>query len=182
MRFAVSMYAMLLFVCAHQGSADELSVSSDGARPTACQRTTAGVEEVTPSEPTGVGAGIVLDGALGFIDEKTYPTSRFAAPGWQLGHAFALVLIVFTPRNLTAHEVLTGDRPYASLFFPSAGRRYVSSDSDVAYNSSLTVGMMSLPAAGSVQHALHSLVTGSVGTVTEVSLAFNLLPSGVSPP
>jgi Uncharacterized protein conserved in bacteria (DUF2219) len=254
MRLTVYMCALLLLVCARPGSADELSSSSDGARrPSACQRTTAGVEEVTPSEPSGVGVGIVLDEhlltngsrdqdydgggeltfsgehtgpigraldrALGFIDEKTCPTDRFAAPGWQLGHAFALGLIVFTPHNLTAHEVLTGDRPYASLFFLSAGRRYVSSDTDVAYNSSLTVGMMGLAAAGSVQHALHSLtgsvqpqgwshqvsaggeptirystarqallreygqgplhgdskwtVAGSVGTVTEASLAFN---------
>jgi Outer membrane protein LpxR len=254
MRLAVYMCAMLLLVCARPGSADQLSTSSDGARgPSTCQRTIAGVEEVTPSEPSGVGAGIVLDEhlltngsrdqdyngggeftfsgehtgpigrvldrALGFVDEKTCPGSRFAAPGWQLGHAFSLGLIVFSPRNLTAHEVVTGDRPYASLFFLSAGRRYVSADTDVAYNSSLTVGMMGLAAAGSVQHALHSLtgsvqpqgwshqvsaggeptirystarqallreygegplhgdskwtVAGSVGTVTEASLAFN---------
>jgi hypothetical protein len=140
------MCAMLLLVCTRPGSADQLSTSSDAARgPSACQRTIAGVEEVTPSEPSGVGAGIVLDEhlltngsrdqdyngggeftfsgehtgpigrvldrALGFIDEKTCPASRFAAPGWQLGHAFALGLIVFTPRNLTAHEIVTGDRP-----------------------------------------------------------------------
>jgi hypothetical protein len=62
MRLAVYMCAMLLLVCARPGSADELSTSSDDARrPSACQRTTAGVEEVTPSEPSGVGAGIVLD-------------------------------------------------------------------------------------------------------------------------
>jgi Uncharacterized protein conserved in bacteria (DUF2219) len=254
MRLAVYMCALLLLVCARPGSGDELSRSSAGAsRASACQRTTGGVEEVTPSEPSGVGVGVVLDEhlltngsrdqdyngggeftfsgehsgpigraldrALGFIDEKTCPENRFAAPGWQLGHAIALGLIVFTPRDLGAHEVVTGDRPYASLFFLSAGRRYVSSDSDVAYNSSLTVGIMGLAAAGSVQHALHSLtgsvqpqgwshqvsaggeptirystarqallreygegrlhgdskwtVAGSVGTVTEASLAFN---------
>jgi hypothetical protein len=254
MRLAPYMCAMLLLLCAHPGRAEEPSSSSDSARrPSACQRTTAGVEEVTPSEPSGVGAGIVLDEhlltngsrdqdyngggeftfsgehtgpigrvldrALGFIDEKTCPRSRFVSPGWELGHAFALGLILFTPRDLRAQQVITGDRPYASLFFLSAGRRYVSADADVAYNSSLTVGMMGLAAAGSVQRALHSLtgsvqpqgwshqvsaggeptirystarqallreygegplhgdskwtVAGSVGTVTEASLAFN---------
>ena len=253
MRLVPFVYAMLVLVCAREGSADELSGSPHDQRPSACQRTTAGVEEVTPSEPSGVGAGVVLDEhlltngsrdqdyngggeltfsgehtgpigrvldrALGFVDDKTCPTSRFAAPGWQLEHAFALGLLVFTPRDLTAHEVISGDRPYASLFFLSAGRRYVSSDMDVAYNSSLTVGMLGLPAAGSVQSALHSLsgsvqpqgwshqvsaggeptirystarqallqeygqgqlhgdskwtVAGSIGTVTEASLAFN---------
>ena len=253
MRLVPFVYAVLLLACAREGSADELSGSPDDRRPSACQRTTAGVEEVTPSEPSGVGAGVVLDEhlltngsrdqdyngggeltfsgertgpigrvldrVLGFVDDKTCPAGRFAAPGWQLEHAFALGLLVFTPRDLTAHEVISGDRPYASLFFLSAGRRYVSSDMDVAYNSSLTVGMLGLPAAGSVQSALHSLsgsvqpqgwshqvsaggeptirystarqallqeygqgqlhgdskwtVAGSIGTVTEASLAFN---------
>lgn len=186
---------MLLVACAREGGANELSGSPDDRSPSACQRRTAGVEEVTPSEPSGVGAGVVLDEhlltnasrdqdyngggeltfsgersgpigrvldrALGFVDRTTCPTGRFAAPGWQLGHAFAVGLLVFTPRDLTTHEVVSGDRPYASLFFLSAGRRYVSTDTRVAYNSSLTVGMLGLPAAGSVQHALHSL-TGSV--------------------
>jgi Uncharacterized protein conserved in bacteria (DUF2219) len=129
-------------------------------------------------------------------------------------------LLIFTPRDLSAHEVVYGDRPYASLFFLSAGRRYVSTDTEVAYNSSLTVGMLGLNAASSVQHALHSLtgstqpegwshqisaggeptlrystarqaflseygqgswhgdskwtVAGSIGTVTEASLAYNV--------
>src|SRR5690242_10666253 len=62
MRLAVYMCALLLLVCARPGSGDELSRSSAGARrASACQRTTGGVEEVTPSEPSGVGAGIVLD-------------------------------------------------------------------------------------------------------------------------
>jgi hypothetical protein len=240
-----------LLVCARPGSADERS-DPEEARD-ACQRTTGGIEEVTPSQPTAVSAGIVLDEhlltdgsrdqdyngggeltfsgertgpiahmldrVLGFVDDKTCPRSRFATPGWELEHAFALGLVLFTPRDLRAQQVVTGDRPYASLFFLSAGRRYVSGNSDVAYNSSLTVGIMGLAAAGSVQRALHSLtgsvqpqgwshqisaggeptirystarqallrefgeglvhgdskwtVAGSIGTVTEASLAFN---------
>ncbi len=39
----------------------------------------------------------------------------------------------------------------------SAGRRYTSPDDDVAYDSSLTVGVLGLSAARSVQHALHRL-------------------------
>jgi hypothetical protein len=104
--------------------------------------------------------GRALDGALGFIDGHTCPRNRYAAPGWQTAHAIAVGLLIFTPQDLASHEVVYGDRPYASLFFLSAGRRYVSSDSEVAYNSSFTVGIMGLHAARSVQHALHSL-TGS---------------------
>jgi hypothetical protein len=68
---------------------------------------------------------------------------------------------VFTPRDLSAHAIIYGDRPYASLFFVSAGRRYFSSNADVAYDSSLTVGILGLAAARDVQSALHD-ITGSV--------------------
>ena len=253
MRLSVLIHAIASLICFAAASADALAGSADAENPGACQRVTSGIEEVSPSEPTGVGAGIVLDEhlltngsrdedyngggeltfsgerggpigraldrALGFVDKTICPRDRFAAPGWQTGHAFAVGLLIFTPGDLAAHEVVYGDRPYASLFFLSAGRRYVSTDADVAYNSSLTFGMLGLAAAHSVQDALHSLtgsvqpegwshqisaggeptlrystarqallseygqgpwhgdskwtVAGSIGTVTEASLAFN---------
>jgi Uncharacterized protein conserved in bacteria (DUF2219) len=105
--------------------------------------------------------GRTLDRALGFIDEGTCPQTRFVTPGWHATHAFAAGLLVFTPRDLRAREVVPGDRSYASLFFLSVGRRYTSPDALVAYDSSLTVGMLGLAAAGSVQRALHS-ATSSV--------------------
>jgi len=175
--------------------------------------------EVTFSGERSGPIGRGLDWALGFIDEKTCPRTRFAAPGWQIGHGLAVGILIFTPRDLASPEIVYGDRPYASLFFLSVGRRYISTDTEVAYNSSFTVGIMGLHAARSVQHALHSLtgstqpqgwdhqvsaggeptlryqtarqallsefgqgtwhgdgkwtVAGSIGTVTEASLAFN---------
>jgi hypothetical protein len=141
MRMVPFLCAMLLLVWTREGA--RMNFPRVSARPPG--------SEVTPSEPSGIGAGVVLDEhlltngsrdqdynggansrspgartgpigrvldrALGFVDGKTCPTSRFAAPGWQVGHAFALGLLVFTPRELTAHEVVSGDRPYASLFF-----------------------------------------------------------------
>ncbi len=252
MRCSVLIHVITSLICFAAASA-ALAGSADAENPGACQRVTSGIEEVSSSEPTGVGAGIVLDEhlltngsrdqdyngggeltfsgerggfigrtldrALGFVDNKICPRDRFAAPGWQTGHAFAVGLLIFTPSDLAAHEVVYGDRPYASLFFLSAGRRYVSTDAEVAYNSSLTFGMLGLAAAHSVQDALHSLtasvqpqgwshqisaggeptlrygtarqallseygqgpwhgdskwtVAGSIGTVTEASLAFN---------
>ena len=149
----------------------------------------------SPTEPGGIGAGIVLDEhiftngsrdqdydgggevtlsgngrgafigrgldrALGFLDELTCSASRFKTLGWQATHAFASGLLVFTPRDLAAHAISPGDRPYASLFFVSAGRRYFASDADVAYDSSFTFGLLGLPAARTVQSAIHT-VTGS---------------------
>ncbi|HUA26023.1 MAG TPA: lipid A-modifier LpxR family protein [Steroidobacteraceae bacterium] len=76
-------------------------------------------------------------------------------------HALAAGLLVFTPRDLQLHATAVGDRPYASLFFLSVGRRYVSAAGTVAYNSSFTFGMLGLAAAGGVQDVLHDM-TGSI--------------------
>jgi len=195
MRLDVFMCAIALLVLSGAVRASEVTSSSDSAgTASACARTTAGVEGVAPSEPTGVGAGLVLDehlltdGArdqdyngggeltfsglhagppawldrvLGFIDRSTCPGTRFSTPGWTSAHAFAVGLLIFTPRELNAPGIVLGDRPYASEFFASAGRRYTSPTADVAYDTSLTIGVLGLPAAASVQRALHSL-TGSV--------------------
>lgn len=117
--------------------------------------------EVTQSgrSPGFIGRG--LDRALGFVDQKSCKVAGLAGLQGQSAHAFAAGLLVFTPRSLGARNVVRGDRPYASLFFLSAGRRYASLDSPVAYDTSLTVGILGLAAADDVQRILHD-VTGSV--------------------
>ena len=196
MRLPVFMCALLLLVWSGAGSAAESAATADtDGAPGSCQRATAGVEEVTPSEPAATGAGLVLDEhlltdgsrdqdydgggeltfsgqhtsvlgqwldrGLGFIDLHACPDGRFAAPGWTSAHALAAGLLIFTPRDLSARGISYGDRPYASEFFLSVGRRYTSPSANVAYDSSLTVGVLGLPAAGSVQRALHQ-ITDSV--------------------
>jgi Uncharacterized protein conserved in bacteria (DUF2219) len=113
--------------------------------------------EVTLSGERSGALGRTLDKALGFIDEAICPRTPAGTSDWQTAHAFALGLIMFTPNDLAARNVVYGDRPYASLFFLSAGRRYASPTSDVAYDSTLTVGALGLPAAESVQSLLHRL-------------------------
>jgi hypothetical protein len=117
--------------------------------------------EVTFSGRRAGFIGRTLDRALGFVDCKAFELSRLGGLQGRSGHAFAVGLLVFTPRDLGARGVVRGDRPYASLFFLSAGRRYASSEGAVAYDTSLTVGVLGLSAAGAVQRALHYL-TGSV--------------------
>jgi hypothetical protein len=63
MRLSVFISAITLLGSLAATSADALASTSAGSvgAASACERATSGVEEVSPSEPTGVGAGIVLD-------------------------------------------------------------------------------------------------------------------------
>lgn len=101
--------------------------------------------------------GLTLDRALGWIDRAAGLNEISAG---RPAHVFAAGLLIFTPQDLAVHEPVIGDRPYASLFFLSNGRRYVATDRLVAYDTSLTLGVLGLGAAGSVQRGLHRL-TGS---------------------
>jgi len=114
--------------------------------------------EVTLSGQRGGVLGRSLDKALDFMDEKICAPGRDNDSDWSVAHAFAAGLLVFTPSELAARGVVRGDRPYASLFFLSAGRRYTSPGADVAYDSSLTVGMLGLAAAEAVQSGIHRLI------------------------
>lgn len=111
--------------------------------------------EVTRSGRSRGFIGRGLDRALGFVDGGTCIAAGLTGLQGQPKHAFAAGLLVFTPRDLNARNVVRGDRPYASLFFVSVGRRYASPDSAVAYDTSLTVGVLGLAAAYDVQHVLH---------------------------
>jgi hypothetical protein len=116
--------------------------------------------EVTLSGRRGGILGRMLDRGLGVADRASC-TAGVAGLHGPAAHAFAAGILVFTPRDLAARNVVRGDRPYASLFFLSAGRRYVSQDRPIAYDTSLTVGVLGLAAAADVQRVLHDL-TGSV--------------------
>ncbi|MDE2447575.1 MAG: lipid A deacylase LpxR family protein [Gammaproteobacteria bacterium] len=113
--------------------------------------------EVTLSGGSAGFLGRALDRALGFADGASCEATGWDAPEGHSAHAFAAGLLVFTPRDLGAHGLVHGDRPYASLFFLSAGRRYAAPDSAVAYDTSLTVGMLGLAAAADVQRVLHDV-------------------------
>jgi len=117
--------------------------------------------EVTLSGQRAGLLGRTLDRALGFIDAATCARTRSAGADWHVAHAFAAGLLIFTPQDLAARDLVRGDRPYASLFFVSVGRRYTSPDAEVAFDSTFTVGMLGLAAAEAVQNALHRLTSST---------------------
>jgi Uncharacterized protein conserved in bacteria (DUF2219) len=97
------------------------------------------------------------DAPLGAIDHLLFSPdksdSELCAPSYAIGGG----LLEFTPQDIQLASVLPFDRPYASLFYLSNGRRYVRADDTVAFNTSLTIGALGLQAADTVQRALHSL-------------------------
>ena len=194
MRAATAFCAIAFLACRLAAHAQERSVGAGAATDgDACAYSEQAARQ--PAEPTGIGAGFVLDEhlltnasrdqdyngggevtqsgrspgligrgldrVLGFVDQRSCKVAGPADIEGHSAHAFAAGLLVFTPRNLGARNVVRGDRPYASLFFVSAGRRYASTDSTVAYDTSLTIGVIGLAAAADVQRLLHD-VTGSV--------------------
>lgn len=67
----------------------------------------------------------------------------------------------FTPVQIDTKEILTNDRPYASLVYLSASRIYQSGEpGGDAWSSSLTIGVLGLDLFGDTQNALHRM-TGS---------------------
>lgn len=112
-----------------------------------------GGEVTLPGRRKGL-LGRSLDRALGFLDARVCSVLP-GGPALAPTHAFAAGLLVFTPGALEAREIVRGDRPYASLFFISSGRRYAAANAQVAYDSTLTFGMLGLAAAHTVQQALH---------------------------
>lgn len=97
-----------------------------------------------------------VDPELGLID-RALGLQGTDAHGGEPTHALDGGLLIFTPEDLGATQPVRGDRPYASLFFVSNGRRYAAPGSSVAYDSTLMVGALGLEAAKGVQSALHRL-------------------------
>jgi hypothetical protein len=113
--------------------------------------------ELTFSGSRGGIPGRALDAVLGSLDRAVCVGSGLGRSDSPPTHAFAAGLLIFTPQNLRARSIVSGDRPYASLFFISEGRRYTRPDDHVAYDSSLTVGLLGLTAAEDVQSTLHRM-------------------------
>jgi hypothetical protein len=75
-------------------------------------------------------------------------------------HSVQYGLLLFTPENITATQPVIDDRPFASLLYISNTELVVTPAANVAYRSSLTLGLLGLDAAGDIQRILHE-ITGS---------------------
>lgn len=75
-------------------------------------------------------------------------------------HSFEYGLTLFTPGDVTIPDPIPDDHPYASLFFISNAEQTILPAKNLAYQSTLTIGILGLPLAEDIQSGLHKL-TGS---------------------
>jgi hypothetical protein len=90
-----------------------------------------------------------LDPLLNRVDR------HFDAGPAEVSHAIAFGVMAFTPQDVAASEPVFDDRPYASLAFVTSARRYVSTERDAVYHTTLTVGVLGLDAVGAAHRAIH---------------------------
>lgn len=93
--------------------------------------------------------------ALNWLDKRTGFGPK-AGPANETLRSFEAGLLLFTPRDLDAFEPLVDDRPYANLAYVSISRLTHRPGTAIAYQSSLTLGVLGLPLVEQLHRALHT--------------------------
>lgn len=73
-------------------------------------------------------------------------------------HSQEIGITTFTPQNLEDTDAQVGDRPYASLVHMSQSRAAIDEKREVAYLSTLTIGLLGLDLVGNLQSGLHKVL------------------------
>lgn len=66
----------------------------------------------------------------------------------------------FTPEDISLSEANPDDRPYASLIYLSSSREQVNLVDNIAWKSTLTVGVLGLDVVGELQNIAHQITNG----------------------
>jgi len=73
-------------------------------------------------------------------------------------HSVQYGFVLFTPEDISATQPILNDRPFASLFYISNTELTVQAAKNRAYRSSLSLGLLGLDIAGSIQSILHETI------------------------
>jgi hypothetical protein len=76
------------------------------------------------------------------------------------GDALEIGLLLFSPQDLSSETPLFDDRPYANLLYLSSTTLAHDAARGIAYQSSLTLGIMGLPLAEGVHRGVHRVLGG----------------------
>ncbi|MEN0037177.1 MAG: lipid A deacylase LpxR family protein [Cellvibrio sp.] len=94
---------------------------------------------------------VALDQLLGFEHSSLGTEETFSREIGVFG---------FTPEDISVKEANPDDRPYASLVYLSSSREQVDLVDNVAWKSTLTVGLLGTGLAGELQNFAHKITSG----------------------
>jgi hypothetical protein len=78
-----------------------------------------------------------------------------------VNHSIEAGLFGFTPEDIEVAEANPNDRPYASLIYLSSAREQIDIVNQVAWKTTLTVGLLGTGFAGNIQNGFHDVISGS---------------------
>ncbi len=105
---------------------------------------------------------VSLDGWRASIDGLIKFPQFYQSSEYMSFHSQQYGMTLFTPDDIESVTPVFDDRPYASLFYLSNTRFTVLPEKNRAYISTLTVGILGLSLAESVQRSLHGITDSSV--------------------
>ncbi len=98
-----------------------------------------------------------LDKPLSWLNNTT-GLVKFARPVDRLLHSLEIGFTIFTPEAISDRSKQIGDRPYASLIYLSNTQERIDFNTNTAWISTLTIGVLGSPIAESVQTKLHKVL------------------------
>lgn len=101
--------------------------------------------------------GFSADPLLSWIDRLSGIESRMVS-GDGIRHSIILGLAAFTPQDIEIPEPIFDDHPYGSLILFGNSRQSVDSSRNVAYKSSLVLGLLGTRIAKTLQNFFHDLI------------------------
>ncbi len=108
---------------------------------------------LTYSGTSAEDADISLKSPLAAID-AALGTDHFVDKGVN-NYSVEVGLYGFTPKELGRTTINETDRPYASLVYLSSSHEQIDTDKNVAWNTTLTIGVLGLGFVGDLQNAAH---------------------------
>jgi hypothetical protein len=86
----------------------------------------------------------------------TFGVSALLGAKAQTTPALQIGLLLFTPQDLETRAAIFDDRPYASLLYLSSSQLSHDPARNVAFQSTLTVGVLGLPLAAQIHRSVHA--------------------------
>lgn len=147
-----------------------LYIDNDVMAPTRSDRDYTGGLSVTLSGTQARDALLSVDGWRGALDRFSAAASLYDDAAFSR-HSMEFGLTVFTPQELSNRALQVGDRPYASLLYVANTAVNVVPDRDVAYLSTLTLGVIGAPFVEDFQEGLHDVLSSEepVGWENQIS-------------